>query len=127
LWHWPLILSHLLSNLAIVVVYAIIAGLLVSLARSRLDLPFQAVVWWFAAFTATCAATHIMTMVELFWPVYWLSSAVNLLAGVTAVVTLVVLLRSLPHILRLPAIDASIRRLFAAVHQAQRELDERRS
>jgi PAS domain S-box-containing protein len=91
--------SDLLITLAY---YSIPAALLVFLRRRR-DLAFRPVVALFAAFILACGTTHLMAIITLWQPVYWLDGAIKAITAALSVATAVLLWPLMPRALAMPS------------------------
>lgn len=128
LWEPELLWMHVLSDGVVALSYFLIPpGLVVLTLRARRRMaeegmprarvPFETLFWGFAAFIVSCGITHVMGVITVWQPIYWISgSAKALTAGVSAA-TAVVLWMAIP--------DAA--ELFASNARAEartRELEE---
>src|ERR1700722_4421388 len=102
LWNPSLLWLHVLSDSLIALAYFLIPIVLVRIVRKRKDIPFNGVFFCFAAFIVACGVTHVMEVVTLWHPVYWLSGTLKACTAVISVVTLVVLVRMSPAIMTIP-------------------------
>ncbi len=105
-----LIALHVASDMAIAVAFAAIPGALLYFTTNRRDLPWRAVVVWFAVFTIGCGATHAGKILNLWVPVYLFTGLVSAATAVLSWVTLVKLLPIIPAALNLPSL-AELERL----------------
>jgi PAS domain S-box-containing protein len=102
LWNPELLWLHVGSDSLIALAYFLIPIALVRILRTRKDIPFNGVLFCFAAFIIACGVTHAMEVVTLWHPIYWVSGALKALTAVISLVTLVLLVRISPALLALP-------------------------
>jgi signal transduction histidine kinase/CheY-like chemotaxis protein len=108
-----LVRMHWISDLAIGVSYVIISGLLTLLVhRARRDIPFSWVFLAFGMFIIACGATHLMEVVTIWKPLYWLSGAVKIVTAIASAATALILPPLIPKAL--------------AMIQAAKQSEERR-
>lgn len=102
LWNPQLLWLHILSDSLIALAYFLIPVVLVSILRKRKDLPFNGVFFCFAAFIVACGVTHVMEVVTLWYPIYWVSGVLKACTAAISIATLIVLVRISPTILAMP-------------------------
>ncbi len=101
-WNRSLLWTHLLSDGIIALSYlAISTTLTVLVYRSRGMIPFSWIFLSFGAFIVCCGGTHLMEIVTLRYPLYWLSANVKVVTAVASFLTALALPPLVPHILRL--------------------------
>jgi hypothetical protein len=83
LWNHNLIWLHALSDSAIALAYYAIPVELAYFARNRRDLPFKWIFWMFMFFILGCRTTHLLEVLTVMVPAYWLSGGVNLVPSTT--------------------------------------------
>jgi C4-dicarboxylate-specific signal transduction histidine kinase len=102
LWNPELLWLHVLSDGLIALAYFLIPLALLRIVLRRKDIPFNGVFFCFAAFIIACGATHVMEVVTLWHPVYWVSGVLKAVTAAISLATFVILLRITPNILALP-------------------------
>jgi len=105
-WTTSMVLLHNLSDGLTFVAYLSISALLVYFCRSRLDVPFRAVVWLFGAFILFCGLTHFLEIVVFYWPIYRLVGVVKLATGLVSIAAFLVLARAIPRALVIRGVPA---------------------
>jgi signal transduction histidine kinase len=100
-WEKDIVVVHVLSDLAIAVAYVSIPIALAQFARKRRDFPFPKLLLMFSAFIFACAATHVMGLVTLWWPVYRVEGAIKALTAGISLATALTLRRKAPSIMAL--------------------------
>jgi len=78
---------------------------LIAFALRRKDLRFRWVFLLFGAFILACGTTHLLGVVTLWYPVYWLQGVVKALNAIVSVATAVALWPLMPRLLALPSPD----------------------
>ena len=100
LWNPRLLMTHLVSDSLIAISYlAISTTLTVLVIKARGDIPFSWMFLAFGSFIVACGATHLMEVITLWVPVYWLSANVKVVTAVASLTTAVALPPLLPAIL----------------------------
>ncbi len=100
LWEPRLLWLHISSDSAIGISYVAISltlGWLVH--RARRDIPFSWMFLAFGLFIIACGATHLMEVVTLWYPYYWLSGDLKLITAIASVATAIALPPLVPKIL----------------------------
>ncbi len=103
LWEPGLIWLHAVSDTLIAVAYYSIPLALIRFVRRRADIAFSWIFWLFAAFILACGTTHILAIVTLWQPVYWIDGLVKAITAVLSVTTAVILWPLIPRALALPS------------------------
>lgn len=103
LWQPELVILHSVSDGLISLAYYAIAFALLYLVRKRSDLPFKNVFFLFGAFIISCGTTHLMEVLTIWYPVYWVSGTLKALTAFISVYTVIELIPLMPSILALPS------------------------
>ncbi len=101
LWNPGLIWLHVISDLLIAVAYYSIPLLLLYFVQKRRDLPFNWMFLLFGAFIIACATGHIMEILTLWYPAYWLSGSLKALTAVISLSTAGLMVPLIPKALAL--------------------------
>jgi PAS domain S-box-containing protein len=100
LWKPELVGLHVVSDALIFLAYAAISlTLLYLVRRARHEIPFQWMFVAFGTFIIACGCTHLMEVVTIWTPVYWLSGMVKAVTALASVATAVMLPRLVPETL----------------------------
>jgi len=102
LWNPQLLWLNIASDSLIALAYFLIPLALIGIVRKRRDIPINGVFLCFAAFIIACGITHIMEVVTLWFPIYWVSGALKAATAAISVATLVLMVRISPGILAIP-------------------------
>jgi PAS domain S-box-containing protein len=102
LWNPLLVWLHAISDTLIAIAYFSIPPTLIYLVRKKRSIPFDWMFVCFGCFIAACGATHLIDVVTLWTPAYWLSGAVKGVTAFASVPTAVLLARVVPQILEMP-------------------------
>jgi diguanylate cyclase (GGDEF)-like protein/PAS domain S-box-containing protein len=99
LWNPRLLWLHVVSDIVIGVSYLVIAATLGRLVQmSRREVPFQSIFVAFGAFILACGFTHLLAVVVLWDPLYWLEGDAKLLTACASLLTAIVLPLYMPRI-----------------------------
>ncbi|MDP3334044.1 MAG: PAS domain S-box protein [Methylococcaceae bacterium] len=126
-WSPGLLWLHVISDLLITFSYYSIPLSLIYFIRQRKDLPYPWLVGLFAGFIVACGTTHLLSIITIWIPLYWLDGFVK---GITAIISLVsaaMMLWIIPRALSLPStsqLHAEIQQRKAA-EEALRESEYR--
>jgi signal transduction histidine kinase len=101
LWQTPLVMLHGVSDLLTAIAYFSIPAMLVYFVRQRQDTPFRRMFLLFGAFILACGVGHVLSLVTLWWPLYWLSGAEKALTAFVSCFTALKLLEWMPQFLAL--------------------------
>jgi signal transduction histidine kinase len=126
-----LIWLNVISDALIAAAYLTISGTLGYIVyKARHDIPFH---WMFAAFglfIVTCGFTHVMSVITVWRPYYWLAGDVKAITAVASVATAVVLPITVPRVFAMIR-DAKVseqRKIeLVAAHEKLKESDELKS
>jgi PAS domain S-box-containing protein len=117
---------HILSDIAIWGAYFAIPLVLLVFARKRKDFPFTRLFWLFAGFILACGSVHLVEAIIFWKPYYRIQGVMKLVTAVVSWATVIILLRNMPTILRLPSIVATNDRLREEIRQrreSERDLE----
>ena len=103
LWTRPLLWLYIVSDSLITLSYYSIPIALIYFVRKRRDLAFNWMFLMFAAFIIACGTTHLMALLTIWNPVYWLDGAVKAVTAIASVITAVALWSLIPKALALPS------------------------
>lgn len=99
-WTPDLVWLHAVSDSLIGLSYwAITITLGVLVYKTRKDIPFAKMFVAFGIFIITCGTTHLMDVLTLWDPYYWLSGSIKLVTAVASVATAVALPPVIPRII----------------------------
>jgi PAS domain S-box-containing protein len=102
-WSEPLLLTYVASDSLIFLAYCSIPVALACFARRRKDFPYRWLLWLFAAFIMSSGATHLMSAIVLWLPLYGLDALIKAATAIISVITAVLLWPLLPQALKLPS------------------------
>jgi diguanylate cyclase (GGDEF)-like protein/PAS domain S-box-containing protein len=116
-WNPRLVWLHVVSDAAIWLSYTAIAiNLAVVVGAIRKRIPFKSVFVLFGTFILACGFTHLMDVVVLWWPLYWLQGDMKLVTAAVSLVTAA----TLPFVV--PQLKAVLARAEASAENARRFL-----
>jgi signal transduction histidine kinase len=122
-WDPSVIWLHVVSDSLIALAYYSIPLTLVYFVRKRSDLAFDWIFVCFAIFIVACGTTHLMEILNIWTPTYWLSGAIKAFTAVVSVMTAILLIRLVPQALALPSPE-QLRKSNAALQNEMRERSE---
>lgn len=121
LWQTPLVSLHLVSDLLIAIAYFSIPIMLIYFVKKRRDMPFSRVFVLFGAFIVACGLGHLLEIVTLWFPIYWITGIEQAITALVSCYTAVELFSLLPVFLSLKSPDD----LEKINQQLQIEIQER--
>jgi len=119
LWDPNMLRLQSISDGLIALAYFSIPFMLVYFVRKRSDLPHRAIFLLFGAFIVACGATHLMEVVLIWNPLYWISGWLKAVTAAISLGTAFALMRSMPDALALPS-PAQLTALNAALEERVR-------
>ncbi len=102
LWDPRLLWTHVLADAFIALAYFSIPIAIVVIVRSRPKMRFATVIALFSAFIVLCGTTHVLDIVNVWIPVYWLSAAVEVATALVSVATAIALVPLIPLLVKTP-------------------------
>lgn len=102
-WTPKLLWSYVISDALITLAYITIAATLAYFVAQRTDLKFRGVYLMFSAFILACATTHLMSIILIWQPIYWLDAVIKAITAVISVSAAILLIRLMPSALKLPS------------------------
>ena len=103
LWEPGLIWLHALSDIVIALAYFSIPLAIMAFLRERRDFEYRWVGWLFAAFILACGTSHVLAVVTLWQPYYWLEGGVKAITALVSLATALLLWPLIPKALALPS------------------------
>lgn len=88
LWSPTLITAHVVSDLAIAVAYFMIPAFLLSFRHLLVDRRRRMLTLLFTMFILSCGVTHVMEVIVLWHPVYWIQAGVKVICAGLSLATL---------------------------------------
>jgi PAS domain S-box-containing protein len=120
LWQPGVLGLHVASDLLITLSYFSIPFTLLYFVQRRRDLAFDWMFVCFAVFIVACGLTHLMEIVVVWHPLYWVSGGIKALTALASVPTAILLVKLIPTALTLPS-PTALRAAYAAL---EREIAE---
>jgi PAS domain S-box-containing protein len=120
-WDPALLWLHVSSDTVIAIAYYTIPFALIYFISRRQDLAFRGIFALTGAFILACGTTHVMGVLTLWYPDYWLDGMVKLFTAVVSIFTAAAMWWVMPKALAMP----SMAQLEDANHRLQHEIGER--
>lgn len=100
LWRPDLIWLHVVSDLAIALAYySIPLTFLYLLQKRHMKIPYRWVFIMFALFIFLCGTSHVMQVITLWYPVYYLQGLVKALTAAASLATALLIFPLVPTLL----------------------------
>jgi signal transduction histidine kinase len=119
-WNPAVIWLHVISDGLITLAYYSIPLTLIYFVRKRKDLMFDWMFICFAVFIVSCGTTHLMEILNIWHPTYWLSGVIKAITAIASIATAILLIRLVPKALALPSPE-QLRKSNEALQQEMRE------
>lgn len=129
-WSPGLLSTMVASDAVIAAAYYSIPLALMVFVRRRKDLHFNWIFVLFSAFIFFCGTTHLVDILVIWRPDYWLQAGTKAVTAGVSIVTALLLWPLIPKALKLPShadLEALVARLETEVHErraAEQRLDE---
>ncbi|MGL5131976.1 MAG: PAS domain-containing sensor histidine kinase [Planktothrix sp.] len=101
LWESKLIGLHLVSDLFTAIAYFSIPIALIYFVCRRKDLPFPNILILFSTFIFACGLSHLMSILTLWYPLYWLSGGLKAITAMISIFTACTIIPLVPQLLQL--------------------------
>lgn len=105
-WEPELIWLHIVSDLLIGLAYYSIPVMSIYFVRQRRDIPFDWVFLLFSISLIACGASHVIEVLTLWYPTYWLSGVLKAFAALISIATAIRLGEFVPKALTLPSLES---------------------
>ncbi|MGZ8225471.1 MAG: PAS domain-containing protein [Methylococcaceae bacterium] len=101
-WSPLLLWLHVISDAVISLSYYLIPLIIFSFTRRRKDNPYSPLFLMFGAFIVACGTTHLLSILTIWIPLYWLDGWLKALTAAISLITAIVMFRVVPEALQLP-------------------------
>lgn len=115
LWQPSLVATEVLSNGLIALAYFSIPLLLLYFIGRRPDIPNPLLFTLFAAFILACGTTHLLDIVTIWHPIYWVDAMVRVVTALASVGTAFVMAPLMPRLLRTGTVENYLETMSKAV------------
>ena len=102
-WTPALLWLYVISDALIVLAYYSIPISLAYFVWHRKDLQFNWIFKLFGAFILACGSTHLLGIITLWHPIYWIDASMKALTALVSVITAIALVFLIPKALKLPS------------------------
>jgi len=102
-WQPGLIAALVIGNALTAIAYFTIPLVILRFIRQRNDIDFQRLHWLFAGFIVTCGITHLLHVIELWYPVYYLEAIMDMATAAVSIIAAILLWKLLPVFVHLPS------------------------
>lgn len=132
-WDVPLLTLHVLSDILIALAYFSIPIGIIYFVRQKDDITFKPVYYLFAGFITACGITHLMGIVTLWLPLYYLEGVLKAITALVSVATAIYLIPrlsdmvALPDLRELSGLNRQLRQENESRRQAETELQQSRA
>jgi len=103
LWQERLLWLHVISDVAIAIAYFSIPLALAFFVHQKKQLEYKWVFILFTLFILACGTTHILSVITIWNPIYWLSGFVKMITAGLSITTALLLWPLIPKAVQLPS------------------------
>ncbi|HTR84569.1 MAG TPA: sensor histidine kinase [Reyranella sp.] len=103
LWRPDLMSLHIISDAIIAISYYTIPFALIYFVIKRPDVMFRPIALLFGIFILACGTTHVLGIVVLWHPIYWVDGGVKAITAIASIATGVIVWRIMPQALAVPS------------------------
>jgi PAS domain S-box-containing protein len=122
LWTPKLLWLYVISDSLIALSYFSIPVAILYFVRKRIDLAFNWVFIMFSLFIFFCGMTHLIAILTIWEPAYWLDASMKGFTAIASAITAVMLWRLMPVALTV----TSVKQLEKTIQQLKHEVEQRR-
>ncbi len=120
LWKTDLVVLHAVSNALIAAAYFVMPFVIMLFLRKRPDIKHRLLFWIFALFILACGITHVLNVITIWIPAYYLSGVMLAITAVISLVSAIAVIYFFPKLVALPSVD----QLVAAKQLAENKTNE---
>ncbi len=102
-WTPVLLWLYVISDALIVLAYYSIPFTLIYFVSHRKDLAFSKIFIMFGAFILACGTTHLLGIITLWHPIYWIDAGMKAFTAMISCITAITLIVLMPKALKLPS------------------------
>jgi two-component system NtrC family sensor kinase len=99
-WKADILWSHVVADITIALAYFSISSTLSIVLWKNRELPIRWVLRLFAAFIFCCGMTHVLDIIVLWQPIYYLQAIVKIVTATVSIVTAILILPIIPRFLK---------------------------
>lgn len=125
-WNPELLAMHVISDLFIALAYFSIPLGIVYVVNKKPNTQFQPIYYLFAGFILACGVTHVMGIVTLWYPLYYLQGWSKVFTALISILTALYVLSRLGQIMSLPSLDElnGLNNALSAEIEHRKEIEE---
>lgn len=130
-WKPEIVWTNAISDGVIALAYLTIPFTLVYIVRTRKDINYMSLILLFAIFILGCGATHVMDVINIWKPFYYIDSSLRVITALASIGTALMLVRITPKILVIPnpeefkKINAELKEQLRQLEEKEKQLRER--
>jgi len=121
MWRPDLLWTNVIADGLITLSYVTIPFTLIYFIHKRKDVPFDWMLAAFGVFILACGTSHVMEILTIWQPYYWLSALVKVITAIASVITAILLVRLVPAALKIPS-PQQLAKVNDELREAQAEL-----
>ncbi len=121
MWRPDLLWTNVIADGLIALSYVTIPFTLLYFIHKRKDVPFDWMLAAFGVFILACGTSHVMEILTIWQPYYWLTALVKVITAIASVITAIMLVRLVPAALKIPS-PQQLAKVNDELREAQAEL-----
>jgi signal transduction histidine kinase/ActR/RegA family two-component response regulator len=98
-WNSVLLWLHVFSDALIALAYYSIPLIMFYFIRKHKEFPFNNLLLLFAAFIIACGTTHVLSIITIWMPLYWLEGLLKFVTGLISLFTAIAMIVVIPKVL----------------------------
>lgn len=122
-WKPEILWSHAIADSVIALAYFSIPVSLYNIFRLRKDFVYGRLMLLFAIFILGCGATHLVSVITIWNPVYRFDAVLKIITAIASIATALILIKKTPQILQIPS-AYDWRRLNSELKNSNEKLKE---
>jgi len=131
LWQPGVLWLNVVSDGFVALAYQVIPLALLTIMAKRKDLPFSWMFVLFGIFIFACGLTHVMGVITVWHPAYWLDGTIKAITAVASIGTAIAVWPLIPKVLAIPSptqlrqVNTALEEQIRVRRQAEMELAEK--
>lgn len=122
LWREDILFMNVISDVLISLCYMAIPALLLFVVQMRKDIPFKSTLYVFIVFIFFCSLTHIMQIINVWYPLYYFTGVLKVITAVISVISTFIIMKNINKILDLPSLSNIEKRLEVDMRHIMQKL-----
>jgi len=129
-WQPEIVWSHAISDAVIAIAYFMIPFALIKLIRKRPDMKYKNIFLLFGLFIVACGTTHILSIINIWTPLYRLDALVKIITALASLPTAIILIKIIPEAIKIPSLkiweqmNESLKQQIASLKEKDKTIEK---